>query len=1021
MSVPDDQRRSGVNAVLAERINMLRERYEAEWLVAEKGGPEPSIERFLQDTPEPERPLVEEALSQIDQLFRSRRSSASMSSIPNDLLPTAIGWAENESGPTFAPTVQLPIPRHAPTLPPTQADEPRSSHGDGSGSFDETLEPTMPATRAGATVSPSMAPTIGMDASGVTVEHDSHPEVRKPKARAKGPREAPKVDGYEILGELGRGGMGVVYKARHLKLDRIVALKMVLAGAHASESQLDRFILEAQAVARLQHPDIVQVFEVGEHDGLPYFSLEFVEGGTLAHKIAGKPMPPRSAAEMALILAGAMQVAHKKNIIHRDLKPANILLTTEGLPKITDFGLAKKLEDEDSHQTRSGAIMGTPSYMSPEQAWGETDKIGPLADQYALGAMLYEMLTGRPPFQGTTPLDTLEQVRSQDPIPPSRLLPKVPKDLETICLKALQKETKKRYADCEGLASDLQRYLDNKPILARPVSNFEKARRWAQRNQRVAFLSAAVVALLISATGVMTYSYYEILGKNKVIEEKNKIAVEARRRAEIGEKEAKKQTAIAVANARKADDQSLLALDTMVRTAGIVQRNLRNRPDMQQLRYEFVREVADSMDRVEVRTSTKKGIPLLRAGVHQQLGMIQKDRGIFQDALKETQRAEQCIEEEYRSDPGDPFLQGKVAAVKNLLGDLHHYQFGNVDLARSYYREALKLRKRIAESYPSDINRIDVANNIGLVAMCTLKLGDPEAARKLFLEELDHRNRLTPEYVRDNPEARRELSGLYDKLGETSMKLGEPLKAQEFYDKSFEIRAQIASDPATKDSYQAKMDLANAMNNYGTLNLMELKDPKSARKYHQQAVEVYEVLRRENPESVMVAQNLSFTYYCLATAALRMGERDTSDANYRKCLELRRQLATGPEAKNFELDLIIALARCGEHEEAGHRMDALLKSPPQDNQVYYQAACAYALSAGAVARDKPKDQQTETERTAIETYTAKALDALRHLIANNFRSLGDLKIDPDLDPIRDDPRFQAILDELERKLAAAPK
>ena len=207
------------------------------------------------------------------------------------------------------------------------------------------------------------------------------------------------VPGYEILAEIGRGGMGVVYKARHIRLDRLVALKMILAGAHASDDQIARFHIEARAVAQIQHPGIVQIHEDGDHDGLPYFSLEFVPGGSLAQFINGRPQAPRVAATMVMALCRAMAEAHARGIIHRDLKPANVLLTLDGQPKITDFGLAKQMEG-DSQQTRSGAIMGTPSYMAPEQAWGQTREIGPLSDQYALGAILYEMIVGRPPFQG---------------------------------------------------------------------------------------------------------------------------------------------------------------------------------------------------------------------------------------------------------------------------------------------------------------------------------------------------------------------------------------------------------------------------------------------------------------------------------------------------------------------------------------------------------------------------------------------------------------------------------------------
>ena len=232
----------------------------------------------------------------------------------------------------------------------------------------------------------------------------------------------PYVPGYEIQGELGRGGMGVVYKARQIDLQRPVALKMILAGAHASATQLERFRAEARAEARLQHPNIVQVYEIGAHDGLPYFSLEFVDGGSLGQKAARQPQPPREAAQLVEVLAQAVHYAHERGIIHRDLKPANVLLCADGTPKIADFGLAKFLDDE-SGATYTGMVIGTPSYMAPEQALGQNRDITRATDVYALGAILYELLTGRPPFLAATMLDTVEQVRTAEAVPPSRLSP----------------------------------------------------------------------------------------------------------------------------------------------------------------------------------------------------------------------------------------------------------------------------------------------------------------------------------------------------------------------------------------------------------------------------------------------------------------------------------------------------------------------------------------------------------------------------------------------------------------------
>jgi tRNA A-37 threonylcarbamoyl transferase component Bud32 len=315
---------------------------------------------------------------------------------------------------------------------------------------------------------------------------------------------APQVPGYEVLGTLGRGGMGVVYRARHLALKRLVALKMIRHTGQADEAERARFKAEGEAVARLSHPNIVQVFEVGEVQGQPFCALELVEGGSLAQKLKGRPLPAREAARLVEALAQAMHLAHSRNVVHRDLKPTNVLLTEEGTPKVTDFGLARQL-DTDSGQTQTGIIMGTPSYMAPEQASGQAHAAGPAADVYALGAILYEALTGCPPFKGATLLETLEQVRSSEPVPPTRLVPRLPRDLETICLKCLQKEPERRYSSARELADDLGRFQRGEPVTARPVGVVERLGKWVRRRPAVAGLLAAMLLLAVVGGGLTAW------------------------------------------------------------------------------------------------------------------------------------------------------------------------------------------------------------------------------------------------------------------------------------------------------------------------------------------------------------------------------------------------------------------------------------------------------------------------------------------------------------------------------------
>jgi hypothetical protein len=327
---------------------------------------------------------------------------------------------------------------------------------------------------------------------------ETHQSTTRPPALVD--PSLPRVPGYQILSVLGRGGMGVVYQARHLKLQRLVALKMIRGGGAAGPEDLERFRTEAEAIARLQHPHIVQIFEIGEYDSLPFFALEYCAGGGLDKKLAGTPLPPREAATVLETLAQSMHAAHQKGIVHRDLKPANVLLTEEGTLKITDFGLAKKLDG--ARQTQTGAVMGTPSYMAPEQAQGQGAAQGPSCDVYALGAILYDCLTGRPPFKAATAVDTVMQVVNQDPVPPAQLNLRVPRDLETICLKCLRKEPARRYGTALELAEDLRRFQRDEPILARPATRVERLAKWARRRPAVAALSTALLTatlLLIAA------------------------------------------------------------------------------------------------------------------------------------------------------------------------------------------------------------------------------------------------------------------------------------------------------------------------------------------------------------------------------------------------------------------------------------------------------------------------------------------------------------------------------------------
>jgi WD40 repeat protein/tRNA A-37 threonylcarbamoyl transferase component Bud32 len=354
--------------------------------------------------------------------------------------------------------------------------------------WDDVTDPAVQALRR-----------VGPPEPALTSIDDNH-EPENGKAAVAAPDMLAPA-GFTLLEEIGRGAAGVVFKARQNHPDRVVALKFFMAGAHAAE-QRARFLAEANAVALLNHPHIVQIHAVGEHGGQPYLCLEYVGGDHLGAKIGGRPQPPREAARLVELLARAIQHAHENGIVHRDLKPANVLLTSEGSPKVTDFGLARFGRAD---LTATGAVLGTPAYMSPEQARGDNAAVGPASDVWALGALLYELLTGQAPFRGVEVLDTLKLVADQEPVPPNRLQPAVPRDLNVICLKCLEKRPERRYAAAAELADDLKRVQEGLPIKARPVGVAERSWRWCRRKPA---LASAVILATIGAVATLSLSIW---------------------------------------------------------------------------------------------------------------------------------------------------------------------------------------------------------------------------------------------------------------------------------------------------------------------------------------------------------------------------------------------------------------------------------------------------------------------------------------------------------------------------------
>jgi eukaryotic-like serine/threonine-protein kinase len=485
----------------------------------------------------------------------------------------------------------------------------------------------------------------------------------------------PTFPGYELLGAVGQGSMGVVYKARNTRLDRIVALKTITELDPAKPNQFGRFLDEARAAARLQHPNIITVHEIGEHQGRPYFVQEFVDGGDLKKQLADKPLAARRSAELLEILARAVHGAHKAGIVHRDLKPSNILLTTDGVPKVADFGLAKPLGG-DSGRTQSGQVVGTPSYMAPEQAEGRSKDVGAVADVYALGAILYEALTGRPPFLGDSQMETLRLVCSTEPVPPKQLRPDIPRDLETICLKCLEKMPGQRFATALDLAEDLGRFQRREPVHARRIGPLRRFSKWTRRHPWQS-ISAAILLFAVATFIGLTYRHNREL------------------RAEVTRTEAK------AAEARRNYQEARSAIQAML--ARLDDPRLTGVPRLLELRRDQREGALAFYDRILRQIDSND--PVVRADATRALSeasALQQVVGNDAKAEEYARRALLLIEALRVEAPENlEYAVVHIECLRKLSGIVWAADKGETSLALR--REALKLAERVASALPEDL------------------------------------------------------------------------------------------------------------------------------------------------------------------------------------------------------------------------------------------------------------------------------------------------------------------------------
>jgi tetratricopeptide (TPR) repeat protein len=680
--------------------------------------------------------------------------------------------------------------------------------------------------------------------------------------------DLPRVAGYEIQRKLGRGGMGVVFQARDVKRDRTVALKMVPAGVHGDPRELARFRAEAEAVARLEHPNIVQVYEVGEQDGWAYLALEFVDGGPLSWRLQGTPQAIPWSAWLVETLARAVHYAHERGVLHRDLKPANVLLTPDGQPRITDFGLAKRLEGE-SGPTRTGEVLGTPGYMAPEQAQGRTAAVGPAADVYALGAILYELLTGRPPFKGETVVDTLLQARSEEPVPPRRLQPKVPRDLETICLKCLRTDPRRRYASAAALADDLHRFLLGEPIRARPPGAGERALKWARRRPTLTTaLAGAVLGVLGLLAGVVWYN----------------------RQLSVALEEARREHQQAEVKLRQSEDQARVAgkrlelsLDAL-HAALATQRELAVKVGIQEPREKALHKALAGFQRLASGGETANS-SVYDGLVHAllDLGDVLLQMGRPEEAYRQFDNAYRIV----RDNPELPTARRYLTWSHTRLAVANRF-LGKREAAEAHYLEALKLAQALAAADRHDTRaQADLVSVYYHLGDLTLDRGQTPAARDYFRSGLKIAETLAAADPRLGA-GPRPLLLFYEGLGRVNLQLGDKAAARACYCKSLELFQLLA--PPDRDNAEAQHDLATLYQHLGRVSL-QLGEPETARDYQRKGLTIAEPLAAADRNNGGAQYTLLVSLNALGEVSRELGETAAALEYYRKGLKLAEALA----------------------------------------------------------------------------------------------------------------------------------
>jgi serine/threonine protein kinase len=751
------------------------------------------------------------------------------------------------------------------------------------------------------------------------------PPVHSPLAPAQGQC----VGDYELLEEIGRGGMGVVFKARQRSLNRLVALKCLLVGRMALPGELQRFRLETEAIAQLDQPNIVPIYDVGEAGGLPYFTMKLIEGGNLSQQIGTLKEDPRGAARLLATVARAVQHAHQHGILHRDLKPANILLerrtgcqpvqaqgqagSLSYVPYVSDFGLAKRIAESssggDGAITASGTAVGTPSYMAPEQALNAR-AVTTAADVYSLGAILYELLTGKPPFRKETPLETILDALGREPTPPRASCPALDRDLETICLKCLDKEPVQRYPTAGELADELDRFLAGLPIQARPAGTIERFRRWCRRHPALAGLSAALLFVAVGSFGVVTWLWREASAHSRRAE--TNFAAAERRRIEADEMAHEAHAAVAEFCIRLSEER------------------LSHVPGLQPLRKEMLQSGLKYYQRFLERRS---GDPALRrecADTLFRIAAITSAIGKRADALAEYRKALALYRDIARAEDRSVDVQTAVARTLCQLGNLHSDN-GDLTAALRHYEEARELLDALRHAHPDDLEvqneRASVAISIGNVYRSRGQL--PEAL-KWYRQGLELRQKLVDRHPKEpSLQDRLALAALErGHLHGQLLQYGERLK---WYRTARDLLEKLAPNDNSPAVYQAH--LALALMHLGAAEGMN-RQRVTALRTLERSQKILERLVRENPSVLLYQRDLASVHRHTGHIHRNSGRKAEAIASYERSRDLMKQvIALVPDVRDHQNDLAKCLFDLGYMHSQAKQLDQAAQAYEQSRDI----------------------------------------------------------------------------------------